>query len=44
GSSHENRPFRVVGILAPTGTPVDQTVHVSLEAITAIHVGWETGA
>tara|TARA_R110000796_G_scaffold62830_10_gene144911 strand:+ start:1395 stop:2663 length:1269 start_codon:yes stop_codon:yes gene_type:complete len=44
GSGHENRPFRVVGILAPTGTPVDQTVHVSLEAITAIHVGWETGA
>jgi putative ABC transport system permease protein len=41
---HENRPFRVVGILAPTGTPVDRTVHVSLEAITAIHVGWETGA
>lgn len=44
GSGHKNRPFRVVGILAPTGTPVDQTVHVSLEAITAIHVGWETGA
>lgn len=41
---HENRPFRVVGILAPTGTPVDRTVHVSLEAVTAIHVGWETGA
>jgi putative ABC transport system permease protein len=34
----------VAGILRPTGTPVDQTVHVSLEAITAIHVGWETGA
>ncbi len=44
GSGHENRPFRVVGILAPTGTPVDRTVIVSLEAITAIHVGWETGA
>ncbi|RAN32533.1 ABC transporter permease [Hyphomonas pacifica] len=44
GSGHDNRPFRVVGILAPTGTPVDRTVHVSLEAITAIHVGWETGA
>ena len=44
GSGHDNRPFRVTGILAPTGTPVDQTVHVSLEAITAIHVGWETGA
>jgi len=40
---HDNRPFRVTGILAPTGTPVDRTIHVSLEAITAIHVGWETG-
>lgn len=40
---HDNRPFRVVGILERTGTPVDRTVHVSLEAITAIHVGWETG-
>jgi len=44
GSGHENRPFRITGILKPTGTPVDRTVHVSLEAITAIHVGWETGA
>ncbi|MCR9268833.1 MAG: ABC transporter permease [Hyphomonadaceae bacterium] len=43
-SDHDNRPFRVVGILRPTGTPVDQTIHVSLEAITAIHVGWESGA
>ncbi|GAM62474.1 ABC-type antimicrobial peptide transport system [Vibrio ishigakensis] len=32
-----------MGILAPTGTPVDKTVHVSLEAIEAIHVGWESG-
>ncbi len=44
GMAHDNRPFRVSGILAPTGTPVDRTVHVSLEAITAIHIGWETGA
>ncbi|MFN3911315.1 ABC transporter permease [Hyphomonas sp.] len=44
GAGHENRPFRVAGILKPTGTPVDRTVHVSLEAITAIHVGWESGA
>ncbi|MGD8173049.1 ABC transporter permease [Vibrio sp. TRT 21S02] len=43
-SRHENLPFKVVGILAPTGTPVDKTVHVSLEAIEAIHVGWESGA
>lgn len=40
---HDNRPFRVAGILERTGTPVDRTLHVSLEAITAIHVGWETG-
>ncbi|MBL4830578.1 MAG: ABC transporter permease [Aliivibrio sp.] len=41
---HNNLPFTVVGILAPTGTPVDKTVHVTLEAIEAIHVGWESGA
>lgn len=43
-SRHDNLPFKVVGILAPTGTPVDKTVHVSLPAIEAIHVGWESGA
>src|SRR5262249_36210324 len=29
--------FRVVGVLAPTGTPVDRTVHVSLEGLDAVH-------
>ncbi len=43
-SRHDNLPFKVVGIFDPTGTPVDKTVHVSLEAIEAIHVGWESGA
>ncbi|EGR3263067.1 ABC transporter permease [Vibrio parahaemolyticus] len=43
-SRHDKLPFKVVGILAPTGTPVDKTVHVSLEAIEAVHVGWESGA
>lgn len=42
-TDHDNRPFRVVGVLARTGTPVDRTIHVSLQAITAIHVGWESG-
>lgn len=42
-SMHDDRPFKVVGILAPTGTPVDQTVHVSLQGIEAIHVGWQQG-
>jgi len=41
---HDDQPFRVAGILAPTGTPVDRTVHVSLEAIEAIHLGWEGGS
>lgn len=41
---HDKLPFKVVGILAPTGTPVDKTVHVSLAAIEAIHVGWQSGA
>ncbi|MGR6841652.1 ABC transporter permease [Aliivibrio wodanis] len=41
---HDNLPFTVTGILAPTGTPVDKTLHVSLGAIEAIHVGWESGA
>jgi putative ABC transport system permease protein len=43
-SRHDNLPFTVTGVLAPTGTPVDKTVHVSLQAIEAIHVGWESGA
>ena len=34
---HEDHPFRVVGVLARTGTPVDRTVHVTLEGLDAIH-------
>jgi putative ABC transport system permease protein len=41
---HDDKPFRVSGILEKTGTPVDRTVHVSLEAIEAIHVDWQSGA
>jgi putative ABC transport system permease protein len=41
---HADRPFTVVGVLAPTGTPVDRSVHVSLAGVEAIHVGWESGA
>jgi putative ABC transport system permease protein len=42
-AEHDDKPFRVVGILARTGTPVDRTVHVGLEAITAIHIDWQSG-
>jgi len=44
GPEHDDKPFTVVGILAPTGTPVDRSVHVSLEAITALHLDWVGGA
>ena len=40
---HEDQPFRVSGILEKTGTPVDRTVIVSVQAIEAIHVDWQTG-
>lgn len=36
-NQHKGSPFTVVGILEPTGTPVDQTVHVSLQGLQAIH-------
>ncbi len=36
-SLHKEHPFRVVGILARTGTPVDRTVHVTLEGMDAVH-------
>jgi putative ABC transport system permease protein len=40
---HDDKPFRVVGILRKTGTPVDRTVHVSLAGLEAIHVDWQSG-
>ena len=42
--NHDDKPFKIVGILKPTGTPVDQSLHVILEGITAMHVDWESGA
>jgi len=44
GSEHADKPFTVVGVLARTGTPVDRTVHVSLQALEAIHLDWVGGA
>lgn len=42
-TEHDTLPFRISGILEKTGTPVDRTVIVSLEAIEAIHVDWRGG-
>ncbi len=40
---HKDRAFTIVGILEPTGTTIDKSLYVSLEAITAIHLGWQAG-
>lgn len=42
-ATHADKPFRVVGILQRTGTPVDASVLVSLPAIEAIHIDWRSG-
>jgi putative ABC transport system permease protein len=43
-NDHADKPVVVAGILAPTGTPVDRTLHVSLQAIEALHADWIAGA
>lgn len=42
-SLHADKPFIVAGILKPTGTPVDRTVHLPLEGLEAIHIDWVAG-
>lgn len=43
-NDHADKPFVIVGVLAPTGTPVDRSVHTSLAAMEAIHLDWVAGA
>lgn len=43
-ASHSDKPFRVVGILAPTGTPVDGAVWTDLRSLSALHLDWRAGA
>lgn len=40
---HEEHPFTVTGILAPTFTPIDRSLYVTLEGIAAMHEGWQDG-
>jgi len=42
-TEHADHPFKLVGILKPTGTPLDRTVLINLEAFEALHVGWGMG-
>ncbi len=40
---HKHHPFQVTGILAATGTPVDQSLMVPLHGIDAMHAGMQQG-
>ena len=42
-NDHADKPFVVVGVLAPTGTPVDRSVHISLAGMQALHIDWLAG-
>ena len=37
GDEHENEPYRVVGVLAPTGTVLDRLVLTSVESVWQVH-------
>ena len=37
GDAHEQEPFKVVGVLAPTGTVLDRLVLTSIESVWEIH-------
>jgi putative ABC transport system permease protein len=40
---HDKSPFKVVGIMKSTGTPLDKSIFISLHGMEAVHVGWESG-
>ena len=41
---HEEHPFKVVGILAPTFTPIDRSLYVTLDGIEAMHENFAAGS
>lgn len=41
---HDDKPFRVSGILKATGTALDQSLYISLYGMEAIHIDWKSGA
>jgi putative ABC transport system permease protein len=41
--SHDNTPFHIAGIMAPTQTPIDTGVYINLYGMEAMHFGWESG-
>ena len=41
---HDDKPFKISGILKPTGTALDQSLYISLYGMEAIHIDWKNGA
>lgn len=42
--AHDQTPFKIVGVLKATGTPLDRSVYINLYGMEAMHIGWESGA
>ncbi|MEY4907806.1 MAG: hypothetical protein RL260_1524 [Pseudomonadota bacterium] len=42
-NDHADDPFTVVGVLQPTGTPVDRSVHIPLGGVESVHEDWVAG-
>ncbi|MDR2905128.1 MAG: ABC transporter permease [Helicobacteraceae bacterium] len=43
-TAHDDMPFAVVGVIAPTATAIDRSLFISLESMEAIHINWRFGA
>ncbi len=41
--NHDQTPFKIIGVLNPTQTPIDTAVYITLQGMEAIHFGWESG-
>jgi len=41
--NHETVPFKVKSIIAPTQTPIDTAIYITLYGEEAMHIGWESG-
>jgi len=42
-AKHNNAPFKISGILMPTGSTLDDSILISLSDLELIHIGWEHG-
>lgn len=40
---HDDKPFRISGIMKPTGTAIDQSLYISLHGMEAMHSEWGSG-